>query len=106
MHGNEGSGRRRRDDPDDGRGDDWRDTDEDEDWEDEGWEDSEDGWSSDGEMTEPCPYCGHEIYEGSPRCPSCGQYISSEDAPRRPKPWWWGVGVFAGLYAVYRWILG
>lgn len=35
----------------------------------------------------PCPYCGREVYEGAEICPHCGNYISSEDAPRRRPRW-------------------
>jgi DNA-directed RNA polymerase subunit RPC12/RpoP len=73
------------------------------------WDDPEDDWDDDEPVDEdddglaPCPYCGREILEDSVRCPSCGSYISREDAPDRRKPWWILVGVIAGLYAVYRW---
>lgn len=40
------------------------------------------------EGTVPCPYCGEEMLEDSPRCPSCGNYISGEDAPAEKKPRW------------------
>ena len=36
----------------------------------------------------PCPYCGEEMLEDSPRCPSCGQYVSEEDAPPAKHPPW------------------
>ena len=36
----------------------------------------------------PCPYCGEEMLEDSPRCPSCGQYLSDEDAPSEKEPPW------------------
>ncbi|NLF68027.1 MAG: zinc ribbon domain-containing protein [Candidatus Anammoximicrobium sp.] len=81
---------------------------------DKGWDDA---WESDGdpdsgdwpdadddEPTVPCPYCGREIHEESLRCPYCESYLSDVDAPR-PKPWWLVVGVAAGLYAVYRWVV-
>lgn len=56
--------------------------------------------------TEPCPYCGADVYEDAERCPSCGNYLSDEDAPPRRKPWWIYVCALACLYAVYRWIAG
>ena len=46
-----------------------------------------------------------EILEDSERCPSCERYISKEDLPVTPKPWWIIVGVMACLYVVYRWII-
>ncbi len=68
--------------------------------------DDEDSWGSDDEpQTVDCPYCRASMYEDSPRCPSCGQYISREDAPAERKPWWILIGVCLCLYAVYRWVL-
>jgi endogenous inhibitor of DNA gyrase (YacG/DUF329 family) len=58
------------------------------------------------EPTLPCPYCGKDIHEDSPRCPHCERYISEEDAPPTRKPWWILVGVVACLYAIYRWTVG
>jgi hypothetical protein len=69
------------------------------------WDDGSDS-VDEGGLTEPCPYCGKEVYEGAPRCPSCGQYISDEDAPPARKPWWLVLGVVVCLYVVYRWIAG
>ncbi|MDG3007227.1 zinc ribbon domain-containing protein [Paludisphaera mucosa] len=70
------------------------DDDEEEDW--------DDGPDDDEDENAPCPYCGREIHEDSPRCPSCGSYISREDAPSARKPWWIILGAIACLYAVYR----
>jgi uncharacterized paraquat-inducible protein A len=33
--------------------------------------------------TVPCPHCGRDVYEDAERCPSCGQYLTREDAPPR-----------------------
>lgn len=59
----------------------------DESWDDESW----DGESWDGEddvATLPCPSCGCEVYDDSPRCPSCGEYINwSEAYDRTPSTW-------------------
>jgi predicted nucleic acid-binding Zn ribbon protein len=44
--------------------------------------------------TEPCPSCGHPVYEDAEICPKCGQYISQEDSTSR-KPLW--IIVTAGL---------
>jgi len=52
----------------------------------------EPGWDGDDdsgdEPTVPCPYCRAEMFEDSPRCPSCGRFISAEDAPPPAKPLW------------------
>jgi hypothetical protein len=81
------------------------------------WPDDEDDWDGDFEpddddfdvpddddTTIPCPYCHRPIHDESVRCPHCGEYISAEEAPRVPRPWWLLVGAAAGLYAVYRMI--
>lgn len=72
----------------------------DEDWPDDDWPDEDED-----EPTEPCPYCEQEIHEDAQRCPQCGNYLSAEDSPAPPKPWWVVVGTVACLYAVYRWIV-
>lgn len=41
-----------------------------------------------------CPYCGLYISELAEVCPKCKSFISREDVPRPPKPWWWIVIVF------------
>ncbi|MGA2069266.1 MAG: hypothetical protein ABSG86_30220 [Thermoguttaceae bacterium] len=76
----------------------------------------EDDWNADGDPAEgfeddpaatvPCPYCRRPMHEDSPRCPSCGNYVSAEDAPPSRKPWWVVVGALLALYAVYRWLAG
>lgn len=62
--------------------------------------------SDDDEPTIPCPYCGCEIHEDSPRCPSCENYLSQEDAPPTPtnKPWWFLLGAGLGLLVFLRWL--
>jgi hypothetical protein len=65
-------------------------------------------WDRDGnadDSTIPCPYCGREIYEDSPRCPHCGQYISAEDAPPSRPQWWIVAGVALCLGAILVWIM-
>ncbi len=82
---------------------DWNDElESDDDLDDADWPDEEE---DDDEPTVPCPYCGREIHEESPRCPYCENYLSAVDSPPQRKPWWLVVGVAAGLYAVYRWVV-
>ena len=72
--------------------------------------DEEDDWDAedvdDGDSTIPCPYCGNEVHEDSPRCPSCENYLSLEDAPPTAtrKPWWVLLGAGLGLLAFLRWL--
>jgi hypothetical protein len=69
------------------------------DWSDETGDDAAD------DSTVPCPYCGQEMYEDSPRCPQCGRYISAEDAPPRRMPWWIILGVVLCFCAIAVWII-
>lgn len=57
----------------------------------------------DSAETMPCPYCLAAVYDDAERCPRCGQYLSREDAPRRPSPLV-AVGVAICLVIVARWI--
>jgi len=41
----------------------------------------------------PCPYCKRPIDEDAEQCPFCGSYVSAEDAPPQPRPWWWAVAL-------------
>ncbi len=53
------------------------------------WDDDGDSFDDDDEpVMIACPYCREEMLEDSPRCPSCGKYISEEDAPPSQKPLW------------------
>ena len=54
--------------------------------------DADEAADGDEETTIPCPYCRRPIYEDSPRCPHCGNYLSAEDAAPARKPWWILVG--------------
>jgi endogenous inhibitor of DNA gyrase (YacG/DUF329 family) len=85
------------------------------DWDDNGGDDSGD-WNGGGDgdaadwgdddSTVPCPYCGQEVYEDSPRCPHCGRYISEEDSPPRRMPWWVILGIVLCFCAIVVWIIG
>jgi hypothetical protein len=78
----------------------------DSDWDDEYDADAIDEEAlDDDEPTTSCPYCREEIHEDAQRCPSCGHYISEEDAPPAAKPWWVLLGAALGLYAAYRWVV-
>ena len=81
----------------------------DEDWE-EDWSDDSgddevfDQKSDDDEPTITCPYCGNEVHEDSPRCPSCENYLSQEDRPPDRKPLWFLIGAGLGLLVFLRWL--
>lgn len=74
--------------------------------EEQDWDDADDDDFAD-DSTKPCPYCGCEIHEDSPRCPSCENYLSLEDAPPTPtdqKPWWVLLGAGLGLLVFLSWL--
>ncbi len=75
------------------------------------WNDEDEDWGDDesdldGEATITCPHCGGEVYEDSPRCPSCENYLSLEDSTPTAtnKPWWVLLGAGLGLLAFLRWL--
>jgi hypothetical protein len=82
----------------------WRDADDDLDdaeYPEEGMDDDEAG----DDDTVGCPHCLRPVYEDAERCPSCGHYLSHEDAPRR-HPWWLVLGVLICLVVVIGWVVG
>ena len=56
-----------------------------------------------------CPECGAEVYEDAPRCPACGNYITSPAAASfwQNRPRWWIVlgilGIVATIAALAVW---
>jgi hypothetical protein len=69
------------------------------------WEPDEDAWDEDDDGLVPCPYCREEILEDSPRCPSCGRYISEEDTPPRQKPLWLLATIAICLIMALMWLV-
>lgn len=69
-------------------------------------EDDEEDEDGEGESTITCPHCGGEVYEDSPRCPTCENYLSQEDSPATvtDKPWWVLLGAGLGLLVFLRWL--
>ncbi|WP_437227657.1 hypothetical protein SH661x_000487 [Planctomicrobium sp. SH661] len=69
--------------------------DDDDDWDDDFPDDSDDYG------TVPCPSCGAEIHEDTPRCPICGEYItSSSGRVWEGKPNWYIALALLGIVAV------
>jgi hypothetical protein len=56
---------------------------------------------SDGDMA-PCPACGEAMFEDSPRCPHCGEYVSVTGT----RPTWIVVTVLVCLAAALWWAVG
>ncbi len=74
------------------------------------WEDDPDGddsaWDADDEEpTVPCPYCGREMLEDSPRCPHCERYISAEDHAATRRPTWVVITAVICLTIAIWWVL-
>ena len=72
---------------------------------DDDWDVDAEEWDDDEEPLVPCPWCRREIPEDAPRCPYCEHYISREDAPASPKPWWILIGAVLALLGALVWIL-
>lgn len=70
------------------------------------WHDEGDSWEGDDEPSlVPCPYCREEMLEDSPRCPTCGKYISEEDAPPKAKPLWLLATIAICLIIALMWLV-
>jgi predicted nucleic acid-binding Zn ribbon protein len=59
----------------------------------------------DDDVTQPCPHCGTAIYDDAEQCHACGQYLSQEDATRKPLPAWIIVGLVICLVIAISWAL-
>lgn len=86
----------------------WRDDD------DSDFEDSEEDFESPDEsdlgdedsQTQPCPYCGEDVYEEAERCPYCGRDLSQ--AGSRTPRWVWLTAILLVaiiIYATVHWLL-
>lgn len=78
--------------------------------EESGWDVDEDAggaeWDEfDDEPTVPCPSCGREILEDSPRCPFCENYLSDDDHRPRRHPVWVSVTAVICLGIAVWWVL-
>jgi hypothetical protein len=71
-------------------------------------DDHDDAWdddSSDNEPTILCPYCRQEMLEILPQCPHCARYLSEEDRPSTPRPWWVMLGAVLALAVACWWVV-
>jgi endogenous inhibitor of DNA gyrase (YacG/DUF329 family) len=66
------------------------------------WPDPDEEDNSDETM--PCPHCHKPVYEDAEQCPTCGKYLSREDAPWN-KPLWLVLGVIVCLLIIAMWTL-
>jgi len=76
----------------------------DEDEELEPWEYPGEEDEADSDDTVTCPYCRKEVYMDAVRCPSCGNYLSREDAPPSRQAWWIILGALCVLAVVAIWV--
>jgi len=73
---------------------------------DDDWDDPEDiPDEDDDDPTIPCPACGQPIFEDSPRCPACGEYLTTGVAATSRPPWV-VLTVLVCLALAAWWILG
>jgi len=75
----------------------------DDDLDDREWPEPDD--QDEDDLTVPCPHCGESVYDDAEQCPSCGHYLSREDAPRS-RPTWFFLGLLLCLAVVLMGILG
>lgn len=70
-------------------------------------DDEDEDWSDDDEVdTIPCPHCGQDVHEEAQFCPRCENYLSEEDSPSPPKPWWMLIGALLAMGVALTWIMG
>lgn len=73
------------------------------------WDDDVDeDWPDEPEFeeTRPCPACGADVYEDSPRCPICGEYIThSRSSTWAGRPVWYVLLGLLGIIAVVTMLL-
>ncbi len=68
------------------------------------WDDSDDV-ADDDDTTIPCPACGEPMFEDSPRCPACGDYVTAGGAAGL-KPAWIVLTSLVCLAVEAWWIVG
>jgi hypothetical protein len=72
------------------------------------WDDDDLGEPDDGDDNEPtilCPNCHKTIYEDSPQCPHCGEYILEEPSLPGRYAWWIILGVILCFCAIFAWFI-
>jgi uncharacterized protein (DUF983 family) len=72
-------------------------------------DDAEDDWDDSDDLaddtTVPCPACGEPMFEDSPRCPACGDYVTAGRAAGL-KPAWIVLTALVCLAVAAWWIVG
>jgi hypothetical protein len=67
----------------------------------EDWEYPEpDDEADDESATVECPACGAEMYEDSPQCAACGEYITPSISVLSGRPMWFVLLALLGIVAV------
>ena len=44
---------------------------------------------ADAQDTQPCPFCGREIWEKADLCPHCGNFVAFPEMPTGRPMWFW-----------------
>jgi len=75
------------------------------------WEPSDEAWdghddTDDSDPTLPCPACGAAMFEDSPRCPSCGEYVTPGGSTVASRPAWILITAVLCLAIALWWIFG
>jgi hypothetical protein len=69
-------------------------------------DDDIDDSAGEDDPTIDCPHCGADVYDDAEQCPSCGTYLSKEDAPAQLPPLWILIGVAVCILIVIAWAMG
>ena len=67
-------------------------------------DDQADDADGDGSDTMPCPACGSAIYDDSPQCPFCGEYVVMRSGGAARRVGWW-VALVLALVAMGAFVL-
>lgn len=69
-------------------------------------DDLDDDLNGDATATRPCPTCATEVYEDSPRCAVCGEYVTFPNPALEGWPWWAAALGLVGIVAVMLALMG
>lgn len=72
---------------------------------DDDWDDADEVLDDENQTTIPCPACGAAMFDDSPRCPACGDYVTAGSAAG-PRPAWVVLTVIVCLALAAWWIVG
>jgi hypothetical protein len=59
-----------------------------------------DGSDDDGEDTQPCPFCGKEIWEKADLCSHCGNFVAFPEVTVHHRPVWFWIALVLAIVVV------